>query len=119
MIASQRRLHKFVWMGLAIVVPFLMFFAIKNLSFKTHKEIQLNNERLITTFNGETVKIELIEPLKTPSAVIYQLDTSGRKDKVLGQIESLGTYEYPVSGPTMGIVIVDEIKNEEIFKIRF
>ena len=119
MIASQRRIHKFIWIGIVIVVPFLMFFAIKDLNFRTLKTIPSSNEKLVATFNGEKVQIELIEPLKAPSTVVYELDSSGKKGKVLGQMGSLGTYEYQVSESTIGIVVVDEIKNEDILKIKF
>ena len=130
-----RKSHKFYWILLLLVMPFLMFFAIKNIptkvvSSKSISENSVAKEPLIETYELKDViirtrgnnnriaqvEIEITHPLKTPSAVVYAITDSGEKS--LGAIYGKGIYVFQTESIS-GVKIMDGIKNQELFKTVF
>ena len=118
MIARQRKAHKLIWMGLAIAIPILLFFASKNLDFSSVQNPS-QEEQLVVKMVGDNVQIELNTPLASPSAVVYELTQDHKAGQVLGQLEGIGEYTFQASKTTKGVLVLDKIKNEELLKIEF
>ncbi|MDT0605444.1 hypothetical protein [Croceitalea rosinachiae] len=118
MIASQRKSHKYVWLIIAIVIPVMLFFAIKDLDFSTTSN-NSKKEQLTASFNHSKVQIQLRQPLQSPSPLVYELNANGKPGKILGQLNGIGNYKFSTSSTAKGIVVKDGIKNEELFKIEF
>ncbi|MEO1011703.1 MAG: hypothetical protein AAFX53_10390 [Bacteroidota bacterium] len=118
MIASQRKAHKFIWLGIAIVIPILLFFVIRNLDISP-AQTTVKGDKIVAKKVGKTVEIKLGRSFVSPSAVVYELNPDGDPEKVLGQLKGAGDYSFEASKGTLGIRVVDEIKKEELFKIEF
>ncbi len=118
MISSQRKAHKYVWLVLALVLAVLLILTIKDLDFTTNFGI-VENEQLRAQLNDDTIIIQLSKPFQNPSMVVYELDSGNERGKVLGQLHGIGSYTFKASPKVMGIVVVDEIKKKELYKIQF
>lgn len=118
MILKQRRLHKFIWLFLTIAIPIVLFFAIKDLDFFS-KSNTVKSEQLIAYKQGTTLQIQLNNPLKSSSSLVYEMDAKGEVGKVIGQLTRVGNYKFMVSSKLKGLVVIDQIKKEELFKIKF
>lgn len=118
MISGQRKAHKFIWVLLAVGLPILLFFIIRNLDFSSTQTYSQKNQIDAKMKEGK-VEIELNTPFASPSAVVYELNQGGKKGHVLGQLEGMGTYTFQASENSMGILVLDEIKNEELLKMEF
>ena len=120
MIARQRRAHKYIWIGIAVVLPILMILAVKNLDFAAARKSGASGERPVSiSFTGQSVTIQLNTPLKSTSSLVYEMQADGSRGKVLGQLEGRGAYDFVVSQGTKGIYVVDPIKNVELLKMEF
>lgn len=120
MISSQRKAHKFIWLGIVVIIPILLFFAIRDLEFSSpFAKNQLPQEELSVSLDRPLVKVHLHRPLKSPSVLVYELDSKGKRGAVLGQLQGVGTYTFSTAPKSKGILIFDEIKKEEHYKIEF
>jgi hypothetical protein len=133
MTSGQRKVHKFTWILMAIIIPVLIFFSIKNLDFSETKEStilvkQTSKKDAIKIAENEQIKASLFEnsievivksTLKTSSTVVYAINENGEKGNPLGQVSTVGIYAFSTTNSIKGIVIFDEIKQTEITKLRF
>ena len=116
MILSQRKAHKYIWLVITIAIPILLFFAIKDLDFSS-KPGTLKSKQLTAYIEENTLQIQLNEPFKSPSPLVYEMDTNGKVGKLIGQLRGVGNYKFMVSSKVKGLVVLDGIKKEELFKI--
>ncbi len=120
MIAGQRKAHKYIWIGIAVVLPLLMFLAIKDLDFTSARTSDASGELPVSfSLSGQSLKIQVDTPLKSTASLVYEMYTDGSRGNILGQLEGRGSYEFLISPGTKGIYIMDAIKKEELFKIEF
>ncbi len=131
--ASQRKVHRIIWMSVAIVVPLFILFSIKDLHFKTaekksspvetaSEELVLKtaeNEFIKTILYEDHVEIILKSPLKNASSIVYTADTTGKPLKIIGQITASGIYNFDIQSAPEGIALYDGIRKTEITKILF
>ena len=70
MIASQRRAHKFIWLGMAVAIPVLLVFTISSLDFSVAEISQ--KEQVTVQKVGSNIKIHelstIIEEAKSKAA---------------------------------------------------
>ena len=118
MILSQRKSHKYIWLVITIAMPILLFFAIKDLDFSS-KSNTLQPKQVTAYVEGNTLQIQLNEPFKSSSLLIYEIDANGKAGKIIGQLAGVGNYKFMLSSKVKGLVIVDGIKKDELFKIEF
>ncbi len=118
MISSQRKSHKYIWLVITIVMPILLVMALNDLSFSSESN-SVKMEKLTVSLKDSIVQIELTQPFQSPSPVVYELDDKGRSGKILGQLKGIGKYKFSASKAVNGIVVMDAIKKEELFKIEF
>ncbi|MBL4606128.1 MAG: hypothetical protein JKY02_10845 [Flavobacteriaceae bacterium] len=133
MTSGQRKVHKFAWIMIAIAIPVLVFFSIRNLDFSGTKEtkqivVQASKENVLKVAENELIKANLFEnsievivktPLKTPSSIVYSINKNGKKRTFLGQVATVGIYNFNLDTAAQGIVIFDAIKEVEITKLLF
>jgi hypothetical protein len=121
MIAKQRKAHRYIWLLLSITIPFLLFFAVKNLQFPSNTTL-INQEGMVfetTLMENRIVHIQLNKPIPNSSSVVYEIDSNGELGRVLGQIKSKAEYRFQLSKNAYGISVVDKIKNENIYTTTF
>jgi hypothetical protein len=107
MIKPLRQSHYFIWKVLAIFLPALlisavlfrpqndpMIFMAKDISL----EIRDRSEDPILVIN-------LINPLKSSSCLVYAQSDSG--EKLLGALSNRGKYEYDIPQGTVNIILRD------------
>ena len=116
MIASQRKAHKYTWLVLAIFLPTVLFFAVKDITFTKHSR-KMEEEALIVRISDKQVEIKLNTPFPNPSAVVYSLDSAGKKEALLGQLQGTGMYTFRSTTAIEGVLIWDEIKGVELHKM--
>lgn len=120
MIAGQRKAHKYIWIGMVIVLPVLIVFAVKDLDFRSERAQITSGESPISVSRTEqSVTIQVNTPLKSTASLVYEMQTNGSQGKVLGQLEGKGDYNFSISQGAKGIYIVDPIKKVELLKIEF
>lgn len=130
---KQRNAHKYIWLSLALGLPFLIFFSIENLDFSADFErdkLEANaesstvrksaeNEWIQASLNSEGLELLLKKPIKSASSLVYELTEKGEKGNRLGQVSTAGVYSFPCSNSILGIVIFDKLKDTEISKLKF
>ena len=119
MIASQRKAHKRIWLCMAIVIPVLLFFAVRNLTLTGTVDSTSPSEPLKAQFDEDRITITLKTSFKGASAVVYGLDKEGKPGRPLGQLLGPGTYCFWTLDDLMGVVVVVEIKEQELHQIEF
>ena len=135
MTGGQQRAHKIIWIVMVIILPLLIFIVIRDINFDVQSsdisgESELRNNALVVEqdwirtvlvdINEKTLlQIRLKKPLKNPSALVYTLNKRGQKDRLLGQLQGMGDYEFSLDTPFEGIILYDAIKEEEIEKLEF
>lgn len=136
MTSNLRKWHLFTWIGIVITIPILMILSIKWVpefpleATLEKKSIQRGaviksseNEFLKLTLKqtkiGYNIEINVIKPLKTPSAGLYTMNENNSKGRFIGQITAKGIYSFPADKNIKGIIIFDTIKEKEITKIQF
>ncbi len=120
MIAGQRRAHKYIWIGILVLLPMLMILAVKDLDFSAADASGTSTDLPVSvSLNGQSVSIQVNTPFKSTSSLVYEMLADGSKGAVLGQLEGRGTYDFPVSEATKGIYVVDPIKDVELLKMEF
>ena len=118
MIGSQRKVHRLIWLVMAVILPVLLFFATKDLEFGS-KPYQDQEQLEVKLTKNKTVLIELKKPFPNASSVIYEVDSNGNLGKLLGQFQGMGTYEFELSDTASGIAVVDKLKNTNIYTTTF
>ncbi len=133
MTSGLRKTHQFAWILIAITVPVLIFFSIKNLAVFGTKKAQpvvvetpksnpikvIENDQIKTSLFDNSVEVIVKSTLKTSSSVVYTINEKGEKEKSLGQVTTVGIYNFTLDTTIKGIVIFDEIKEIEITKLLF
>lgn len=118
MIASQRKAHKVIWLLLTVSMVIFLILSIRELDFSTSTKT-ISKDAVVASLNGDKVMITINTPLKSASSVVYELTGNGETGRILGQINTVGTYTFKVAGGTKGIIIVDKIKDNQLFKTTF
>lgn len=132
---GQRRTHRTTWLLIAVSIPVLIFIALNGRSFVDmndfitsdlmEKGTSLVIERegfstaIVTENKRSQLLINLNQPLKHPSALVYTIDDNGNMDELLGQLQGVGTYSFDLPEAFSGILIYDKIKDVEIEKMVF
>ncbi|MDT0558998.1 hypothetical protein RM697_10085 [Ichthyenterobacterium sp. W332] len=131
--SSQRKWHGFVWLLIVLIVPAILFLSVKDLNLftweATHSEelkslksdpisVAENNLVKLSLFES-SVEIILKKTLKHPSSVIYEIDAQGNKGQLIGQLTTVGLYNFNITELPYGILIYDSIKETEITKLLF
>lgn len=133
MTSGLRKVHKYIWLLLLIIVPVIMFFSIKDLdifSSENNATSQLKGSKKVNlkTFENDIVKASVFEnhieiilksTLKNSSSIVYEMGEKGNKSDVLGQLTTAGIYNFVINNLPKGIIIYDELKQVEITKFSF
>lgn len=120
MIASQRKAHKVIWLGLSLLISVLLVLVIKDLEFSSNSiETQKGLPFETKLSENGVVLISLNAPLKTPSALVYEINANKELGAVLGELSGKGEYKFTLSKNAVGITVIDEIKNQKIYTTTF
>jgi len=133
MTSGQRKAHKIIWLTLGIAVPFFMVFTIKDLDFENIKTNDTSITEESSSKPAKTAENELLKaavykghmdiilksPLKTPSALLYELNKEGSKERLLGQLKAVDIYKFNIADIPNGLLVYDPLKELEITKITF
>ena len=133
MTSGLRKAHKYIWLLLAIIVPLVMIFAIKDLDIIHSKKNKnshavISKENTLKVFENDIVKASVFESymeiilkstLKNPSSIVYEMDEKGNKSSVIGQLTTAGIYIFNINNLPKGIIISDNLKNVDITKFSF
>ena len=133
MTSGLRKAHKFIWLLLIIIVPVIMFFSIKDLNIfsiegNTTSQIKSSKKSKLYSFENDIIKgaifeseIEIIlkSTLKNSSSIVYGMDEKGNRLDAIGQLTTVGIYNFNINSLPKGIIIFDDIKQVEITKLNF
>jgi len=137
MTSGQRKTHKYIWLTLTICIPICIYLSVKNLSFSSKNTLELKSEitakKILKTKQNEIVKvttfknshsnsIEIIlkTPIKNATAVAYLLNKNFTKGELIGQITTVGIYNFNIENEIeFGVVIYDALKETLITKLTF
>ena len=133
MTSGQRKAHKYIWLLLAIIIPVIMIFAIKDLNVfssenNTSSTLEGSKKVSLKSFENDIIKASLFEShveiilkstLKNTSAVVYEMDKKGNKTIIIGQLTTAGIYNFNINNLPKGIIIYDDLKHVEITKFSF
>jgi hypothetical protein len=133
MTSGQRKAHQYIWLLLAIAIPLVMIFAVKDLAVFSSKDtlestLAGSKKASLKSFENDIVKTVVFEgyieiilkaTLKNASSVVYEMDEKGNKTKVIGQLTTAGIYEFNINNLPKGIIIYDDLKKVEITKFLF
>lgn len=136
MTSGLRKAHRYVWIVLAILIPILIGFSIKDLSiFSTQDHIEImsinDSKTILKTGENELLKVSIVEqdsmtsievilkkPLKHPSSSVFTTKNDER-EHFIGQLYAVGIYNFKVTTIPKGIIVFDAIKETTITKIMF
>ena len=137
MTSGLRKAHKYIWLLIAISIPILISFSIKNLDVFSSKsdlvsEVESNKRNVIKVAENNLIKVSLIKKdainsievilkstLKNPSSLVYELKKNNEKGELIGQLTTIGIYNFNTKESINGIIIYDDIKEKVITKILF
>ncbi len=136
MTSGQRKAHKYIWLLLLICIPIGIYFSVKDLSFSSEKtlasETEITKKDILKTVQNEVIKIttykkvnsiEIIlkTPLKNATSVAYLLNKDFTKGKFIGQLATVGVYNFNIDKEEniIGIAIYDALKETLITKLTF
>ncbi len=137
MTSGQRKAHKYIWLLIAIGIPILIVFSIKNLDVFSSKkfslsEIEATKSNIIKVAENDLIKVSLIKKdstnsievilkstLKNPSSLVYELIENNEKSVLIGQLTNVGIYYFDAKESLKGIVIYDALKEKLISKLEF
>lgn len=133
MTSDLRKTHLYVWLLLTIAIAILIFFTAKNLNFNSSPDRQSYEYQNLATKPLKSVENDLIKlnlyknsldvilktPLKQPSIAIYSIVSEGHKKEVLGQLSTVGVYNFTINEIPIGIELYDAIKEVTITKLKF
>ena len=125
MTSGLRKVHKITWLLIAVVGTVFLFFTISELDFSSEKtaETELTktsssqsaeNDWIRIALKGNQVELILKKSLKSSSSVVYGITENGQEGNGLGQVSTVGIYQFDITEPIEGIVIVDKIKDVEL-----
>ena len=136
MTSGLRKAHKYIWIVLAILIPIIIGFSVKDLSIfsaEEHLEIisTVNSKTILKTGENELLKVSVFEkdsmtsveiilktPLKHPSLGVF-LAKNNERGHFIGQLNAVGIYNFEVTTIPKGIIVYDDIKETTITKIMF
>ena len=131
--SGLRKVHKYSWLLLLIIVPLIIFFSMKNLvPFESTNKADINpkfskaipdrdfeNYLVKVAFYPKNIEIILKTTLKNASSTVYAVDDNHKKQKVIGQITTAGIYTFEINNIPKNIMIYDDIKDVLITKTNF
>lgn len=118
MIASQRKAHKFIWILLTVGMVIFLLLSIGRLDFAKPSKT-LAKEQILATLKENKVTISVKTPLKSASSLVYELLADGKPGLLLGEVGPVGSYSFQTTKNAKGIIIIDQIKNNQLFKTTF
>jgi hypothetical protein len=132
------KMHRIIWLSIAIIVPVLLFLSIRNLNFQNtdaqtldspqseHGKVLKSKENkfLIASIvqiqdNQMQLDVRVKKPLEYPTLIIYTLGESGDRNKLIGQIGSKGKYRFTIGDNINGILLYDALKKITVTKLEF
>ena len=134
---NLRKVHRYSWLFIVIMLPLLIMFSIKDLDFSSSKNTSLQSEKssakqLIKVAENELVRVSWLQkadlksvevilktPLKSASSLVYTLTKSGEKGILIGPVSTVGIYQFSFQEPLEGIVIYDTLKETPITQLLF
>lgn len=137
MTSGLRQAHKIIWIVLIIVVPIVIVFATKDLALfsseaKVSPQFEALKDKVLIVAENEVLKASVIEkdsmnylelilksPLKNSSALVYTASATGDKIEAIGQLSTVGIYNFKMQEKPKGILLYDALKEVEITKISF
>jgi hypothetical protein len=137
MTSGQRKAHKYIWLLIAIGIPILILFSIKDLDVfssnnMSSSEIKATKSNVIKVAENDLIKVSLIKidstnsievilksTLKNASSLVYELQKNNKKGKLIGQLTTVGIYNFQIKQALKGIVVYDALKETLISKIEF
>ena len=135
MTSGLRKAHKYIWLLIAVSVPMLIIFSIKDLDVFSSKsdltsEIESTKYNVIKVAENNLIKVSLIKKdatnsvevilkstLKNPSSLVYELQKNNEKGALIGQLTTVGIYNFNTKELLNGIVVYDSLKDVIITKI--
>jgi len=120
MIKPLRKYHYWFWRLMAIVLPIVFALALLLRPLSRVQAIESSDFYFrLTTSNGKCiVSIQLLNPLRAPSCVVYATANTGEKI-ILGTINSIGNYTFTSSLRIESVSLFDAINKKEIASHRF
>ena len=129
MTSGLRKIHKYVWIGIVLILPVLMFLSIKkdpnslvvdSINEATESSAFIDaNEFVNYHKKGNQLTLFIKKPIKSASSALYELK-DGKKGVFLGEIVGANrTYVFNVDSKINGFLVYDVIKESIIFKINF
>ena len=137
MTSALLKTHKFIWIVLVLIIPVILFFAIKDLSFfsseENNIEFSVSDDEMIGSSENEFIKAVVLKdtsqiirlnlilksPLKNPTSVVYALNENDEKGVLIGQLTTTGNYSFTLASPLKGILVYDTLKDILITKLNF
>jgi len=130
MTSGLRKAHKYIWLLLLVIVPVIMVFSIKDLNIfssenTTASQFESSKKASLKSFENDIVRTSVFEShieiilkstLKNSSSIVYDMDEKGNKSNVIGQLTTAGIYNFNINNLPKGIIIYDDLKQEEITK---
>lgn len=132
--AQLRKRHKYIWLVLAVVLPVLLVFVIKDLDFSSQKAIteqlargsilkEIKTDAIHATLrkqdSGYLLEVNLKQPLQSASNLLQGVVGTSKDVFVIGQLEGVGLYRFDLDRDIDGIMIYDAFKEQEIQKLEF
>ena len=131
--SHQRKAHKYIWLLLIVIVPLIMILSVKDLDllsstsnnasqFEGSKKVSLTsleNDIIKASVYQNNIEVILKVPLKNSSSVVYGLDEKGSKTRLIGQLATVGIYNFNLIDIPRGLMVYDELKQVEITKLLF
>lgn len=132
MIASQRKAHKLIWLAMVLAIPVLLFLSLGDVNFFKSQtgrrplniqnglsEVSTTNNYLSVKHSGSRLHIVVKKPIRSTSTLLYELNAKGERGMEIGQLQGVGNYAFSISPNAKGLLVVDSIKSEELFKLEF
>jgi len=96
----------------------LKFEPAKNNVLKT-AENDLIKASLIEKDSINSIEIILKSTLKNASSIVYTLNDNNEKGEIIGQITTVGIYNFDIKVSVKGVIIYDSFKETPITKLEF
>ncbi len=132
MTSGLRKIHKYSWLLLVIIIPLIMIFALKDVSLSSGNDsvttYEFSKGTILNTAENDLIKVSLLSnsieiilkrTLKNASSIVYNSDLSGNKNQIIGQISTVGIYTFNIETPPKSIILYDDLKEELITKLDF
>lgn len=137
MTSGQRKAHKYIWLLITIGIPILIVFSIKDLDVFSSKnmsttEIKAAKKDVIKIVENDLIKASLIKKdstnsievilkstLKNASSLVYELYENKERGNLIGQLTTVGIYNFETKESLSGIVVYDALKEKLICKLEF